>query len=445
MRAAKSRASTTTSKASALSGWPSRNSTPPSSATPHLKVARNIMFTRRRFFSGAGLAVVATAVGKSALAALPEIVSTDSTTMQLPLAPPNGRPYHPVATLNGWSLPWRMRKGVKEFHLVAEPVIREIAPGMKARLWGYNGQSPGPTIEVVEGDRVRMFVTNRLAESTSIHWHGQRLPSGMDGVSGLSQPAIKPGQTFVYEFSAQRAGTFMYHPHADETVQMAMGMMGSWVTHHKDPKLMPVDRDYVFLLNAYDISPGSYTPKVSTMLDFNVWTFNSRAFPGTAPMVARLGERVRIRVGNLTMTNHPIHLHGHEFVVAGTDGGWTPPGSRWPEVTTDIAVGQMRAIEFSAAAPGDWAFHCHKSHHTMNGMSHSVPNSLGAAQDALARQIAALVPGYTSTGGAMSDMHMDMPLPENTLPMMAGAGPYGNIEMGGMFTVMKIREGLAHD
>ena len=124
---------------------------------------------------------------------------------------------------------------VKEFHLVAEPVIREIAPGMKAYLWGYNGQSPGPTIEVVEGDRVRMFVTNRLKEPTSIHWHGQRLPNGMDGVVGLNQPAIKPGQTYVYEFVAQRSGTFMYHPHADETTQMAMGMMGFWVTHSERP------------------------------------------------------------------------------------------------------------------------------------------------------------------------------------------------------------------
>jgi len=403
------------------------------------------MFTRRRFFSGAGLAVAAGAVARSALAALPEIVSADSAAMQPPLSPPNGRPYRPVATLNGWTLPWRMRNGVKEFHLLAEPVTREIAPGMVAHLWGYNGQSPGPTIEVVEGDRVRIFVTNRLPEHTSVHWHGQRLPNGMDGVAGLNQAAIKPGQTYVYEFTAQRAGTFMYHPHADETTQMAMGMMGFWVTHFKDPKLMPVDRDYVFLLNAYDISPGSYTPKVSTMLDFNTWTFNSRAFPGTAPMVARLGERVRIRVGNLTMTNHPIHLHGHEFVVAGTDGGWTSPGSRWPEVTADIAVGQMRAIEFTATAPGDWSFHCHKSHHTMNGMSHAVPNTLGAAQDALAKQLGALVPGYMNSGGAMSNMQMNMPLPENTLPMMAGAGPYGNIEMGGMFTVMKIREGLAHD
>jgi manganese oxidase len=402
------------------------------------------MLTRRSFFTGTALSVAASAVAKSALAALPEIVSTDSPATQTPLAPPNGRPYRAVATLNGWSLPWRMRNGVKEFHLVAEPVIRELAPGMKAHLWGYNGQSPGPTIEVVEGDRVRMFVTNRLSEHTSVHWHGQRLPNGMDGVAGLNQPAIKPGQTYVYEFIAQRAGTFMYHPHADETTQMAMGMMGFWVTHPRDLNVMPVDRDYVFLLNAYDISPGSFTPKVSTMLDFNLWTFNSRAFPGTAPMVARLGERVRVRVGNLTMTNHPIHLHGHEFVVVGTDGGWTSPASRWPEVTTDIAVGQMRAIEFTASAPGDWAFHCHKSHHTMNAMSHVLPNSVGVDADDLAKQITALIPKYMSMGSAMANMPMNMPLPENTLPMMTGAGPYGDIEMGGMFTVVKIRQDLAH-
>jgi FtsP/CotA-like multicopper oxidase with cupredoxin domain len=403
------------------------------------------MVTRRKFFSGAGLAVAAGIAGKSALAALPDIVTTDSAAMQPPWVPPNGRPYHPVATLNGWSLPWRMRSGVKEFHLVAEPVVREIAPGMKANLWGYNGQSPGPTIEVVEGDRVRMFVTNRLPEHTSVHWHGQRLPNGMDGVAGLNQPSIKPGQTFVYEFVAQRAGTFMYHPHADETTQMAMGMMGFWVTHPKDANFMRVDRDYVLLLNAYDISPGSHTPKVSTMLDFNLWTFNSRAFPGTAPMVARLGERVRIRVGNLTMTNHPIHIHGHEFVVVGTDGGWTSPGSRWPEVTTDIAVGQMRAIEFTAAAAGDWAFHCHKSHHTMNAMSHTLPNTLGVEQGDLAGKLSSLIPQYLAPSGEMSGMSMQMPLPENTLPMMTGQGPYGDIEMGGMFTVMKIRTDIAHD
>jgi len=389
------------------------------------------MVTRRHLFSSAGAAVAAAAVGKASLAALPEIVASDTAGMRPPLHPPNGRPYQPVATLNGWTLPWRMRNGVKEFHLVAEAVTREIAPGMKAHLWGYNGQSPGPTIEVVEGDRVRMFVTNRLLEPTSIHWHGQRLPNGMDGVSGLTQPSIKPGQTYVYEFTAQRSGTFMYHPHADDATQMAMGMMGFWVTHPRDRRVMPVDRDYVFLLNAYDIDPGSYTPKVSTMLEFNLWTFNSRAYPGIDPMVARVGERVRIRAGNLTMTNHPMHLHGHEFVVTGTDGGWIPASARLPEVTTDIGVGQMKALEFSAAAPGDWVFHCHKSHHTMNAMGHGIPNTIGVEQRDLAEQISSLVPNYmnmSGEGGTMGDMQMQMPLPPNTLPMMNGTGPHGGID-----------------
>ena len=408
-------------------------------------------FSRRDFFKLAGAGIAASTVSKVAMAALPEIVSAEQANTQAPLQPNTGRPYNPVVTLNGWSLPWRMNNGVKEFHLVAEPVLREIAPGMKAHLWGYNGQSPGPTIEVVEGDKVRIYVTNRLPEKTSIHWHGQPLPNGMDGVSGLTQPPILPGKTFMYEFEAKRAGTFMYHPHADEMLQMAMGMMGSWVTHPKDLKYMPVDRDFIFLLNAYDIDPGSYTPKVSTMLDFNLWTWNSRAFPGIDPIVVRKNDRVRIRIGNLTMTNHPIHLHGHEFQVTGTDGGWIPASARWPEVTTDIGVGQMRAIEFVADNPGDWAFHCHKSHHTMNAMGHDVPTLLGVKQGDLMKKIGNLVPEYMPMGETgMSEMTemaemMDMPLPENTLPMMTGKAQFGAVEMGGMFTTVKIREGQARN
>jgi hypothetical protein len=243
----------------------------------------------------------------------------------------------------------------------------------------------------------------------------------------------------------------MYHPHADEMLQMAMGMMGSWVTHPKNPKFMPVDRDFIFLLNAYDIDPGSFTPQVNTMLDFNLWTWNSRAFPGIDPIVVRKNDRVRIRVGNLTMTNHPIHLHGHEFEVTGTDGGWVPSSARWPEVTTDVAVGQMRAVEFIANEPGDWAFHCHKSHHTMNAMGHDVPTLLGVKQNDLMKKIGNLVPDYMPMGetgmSEMTDMAemMEMPLPENTLPMMAGKDQFGAIEMGGMFTTVKIREGLARN
>ena len=401
---------------------------------------------RRNFLTGMGAitgAVAAASVSNVAMAALPEPVIQTKPDTAGPLIPNTGRPYNPVVTLNGWTLPWRMNAGVKEFHLVAEPVVREMAPGFKAHLWGYNGQSPGPTIEVVEGDRVRVFVTNKLPEHTSVHWHGQRLPNGMDGVSGLTQKSIQPGKTFVYEFVARRPGTFMYHPHADEMAQMAMGMMGFWVTHPKarHPLIEEVDRDFVFLLSSFDIDPGAYTPKIMTMTDFNLWAFNTRIFPGIDSMNVRRGDKVRIRAGNLTMTNHPLHLHGHEFMVTGTDGGPTPKSARWPEVTADVAVGQMRQVEFLADEEGDWAFHCHKSHHTMNAMGHDVPTMIGVDHREVAKKISKLVPDYMVMGErGMADMgEMEMPVPDNTAPMMGGKGPFGGVEMGGMFTTVKVR------
>jgi manganese oxidase len=403
------------------------------------------MTTRRVFLGASGALLGAAMVGRAAQGAVPEAPTQNKSETQPPLMPATGRPYNPVVTLNGWSLPWRMNNGWKEFHLIAEPVRRQLAPGMTAHLWGYNGQSPGPTIEVVEGDKVRIFVTNRLPEHTTIHWHGVILPNGMDGVGGLTQPHIPAGKTFVYEFVPKRSGTHMYHPHADEMVQMAMGMMGMLIIHPRDPRFMRVDRDFAFLMAAYDIEPGSYTPKVATMLDFNLFTWNSRVFPGIDALPVRLGDRVRIRMGNLTMTNHPIHLHGHDVEVAGTDGGWVPKAARWPETTIDVAIGQMRAMEFVADNPGDWAFHCHKSHHVMNAMGHNIPTMIGVDHRDVAQKIIKLVPDYMVMGErGMADMGgMEMPLPDNTLPMMSGRGPFGPLEMGGMFTVVKIREGLA--
>ena len=406
------------------------------------------MTNRRNFLRGSAAGFLGAAlVSRAGAASLPEAPMQDKPDMAPPLHPPNGRPYNPVATLNGWTLPWRMKDGWKEFHLIAEPVRRQLAPGMTANLWGYNGQSPGPTIECVEGDKVRIFVTNRLPEHTTIHWHGILLPNGMDGVGGLNQPQIPVGKTFVYEFEMKKSGTFMYHPHADEMVQMAMGMMGFFVVHPKNPAFMKVDRDFVFLINAYDIDPGAYTPKVAEMLNFNLWSWNSRVFPGIDPFVVRKGDRVRIRFGNLTMTNHPIHMHGYDFEVTCTDGGWVPKAARWPEVTVDVAVGQMRAFEFVADAPGDWAIHCHKSHHTMNAMGHDVPTMIGVDHRGVAEKIVKLVPDYMVMGErGMADMgEMEMPLPDNTLPMMTGTGPFGPLEMGGMFTVVKVREGLARN
>jgi hypothetical protein len=198
-------------------------------------------------------------------------------------------------------------------------------------------------------------------------------------------------------------------------------------------------------MSAYRFDPGTSLPQVAEMTDFNIWTFNARVFPGIDVMPVRLGDRVRIRIGNLTMTNHPIHLHGHHFAVGCTDGGWVPESAQWPETTIDVPVGSIRAIEFVADNPGDWAFHCHKSHHTMNAMGHEVKNFIGMRQRDLSQAVKRAAPSAMAMGtDGMADMAtMAMPLPHNTLPMMTGTGPFGPIEMGGMFTVMKVREELA--
>ena len=400
--------------------------------------------TRRNLLIGAG-AGLATATAASAVAQsggheghrMPESPSA------LPVA--TGRAGK-VRTLNGWSLPHRMDGGVKEFHLVAEEFEHEFAPGSKATCWGYNGGTPGPTLEAVEGDRVRILVTNRLREATTIHWHGLLLPSGMDGVGGLTQPKIQPGETFAYEFTLRQHGSHMYHPHADEMTQMAMGMMGLFIIHPRGGD--SVDRDYAFILHNFALHPGTRRPDPAVMQDFDLWTFNSKVFPAIETLVARTGERVRIRVGNLSMWNHPIHLHGVQFDVTGSDGGrW--PRTQWRrEVTEVVGVGQMRDIEFTAV-PGDWAFHCHMSHHTMGPMGHDVPNTLGVDQSGVEEKIRRMLPGYMAMGADGMSEHQDhvdsghMKGPENTLAMMVGKGPFGNIEMGGMFTVVKVRDDQA--
>ena len=354
--------------------------------------------------------------------------------------------FTPVVTPNGTTLPWVMKDGVKEFELVAQPVKREFAPGMEVDCWGYNGLTPGPTIEAVEGDRIRILVSNELPEHTSIHWHGIFLPNGMDGVGGLTQKQIMPGETYAYEFTLEQHGTYMYHPHADETVQMAMGMMGFLIIHPRVPPDPPIDRDFCIFLAEWHIDPGTSKPNPNIMTDFNTFTFNSRAFPGTEHLIVKKDDRVRLRIANLSMDSHPIHIHGHRFWIVETDGGQLDPTAYWPETTVNVHSGSTRAVEFVADAPGDWAFHCHKTHHAMNAMSHDIPNMMGVDQQSVSGKIQRLVSGYMamgSTGMAEHALHAEhMPGVPNTLPMMTGQGPFGPIEMGGMFTVVKVREGL---
>lgn len=395
------------------------------------------MLSRRQLLTGS----VPALVGAHLLAARPALARPRD---EDPGPTPGGHP--PVVTPNGATLPFAWKDGVKEFHLVAEPVEQEFAPGMTVRCWGYNGSTPGPTIEAVEGDRVRLLVTNRLPEHTTVHWHGILLPAGMDGVGGLTQPHIQPGETWAYEFTLREPGTFMYHPHADEMVQMAFGMMGLFVVHPRDPAAHRVDRDFAILAHEWAVHPGTYRPDPSVMLDFNLFTFNGRVFPAIEPLVVRTGQRVRIRWGNLSMNQHPIHLHGYSFKVTATDGGRIPAAAQWPQTTVPVPVGSTRDIEFVADAPGDWALHCHKSHHTMNAMGHDLPNLTGVSQAGLEERIRRLLPGYMAMGetgmAEMQPMARHMPGPENTLPMMMGDGPFGPLEMGGMFTLLKVRDGL---
>jgi FtsP/CotA-like multicopper oxidase with cupredoxin domain len=390
-------------------------------------------FSRRNLMLGAGAASLANLAAVGAAR-----------------AEPSTRVPRPVTTPNGRTLAHRVVAGVKEFHLVAEEVEHEFAPGSRAKCWGYNGTTPGPTIEAVEGDRVRLLVTNRLPEPTTIHWHGILLPSGMDGVAGLNQPPILPGETYAYEFTLRQHGTHMYHPHADELVQMAVGMMGLFVIHPQQGDEEPIDRDFAILLHNWALHPGTYRPDPSIMTEFDLWTMNSKVWPAIEPLVARSGERVRIRLANLSMWNHPMHLHGHRFWVTGSDGGrW--PRSLWrPEVTELVAVGQTRDLEF-VATPGDWAFHCHMAHHTMNAMGHGVPNPLGVAAANVQESLSDLLPGIMPMGENGMSAHAAhvamgmLPGPENTLPMAGGPGPFGNLGMGGMFTVLKVRDDVGAD
>ena len=362
----------------------------------------------------------------------------------LPPGMPN-RDYQPVTLPNGFKMPWKVVSGVKVFHFVAEEVEHEFAPGLTATCWGYNGKIHGPTVEVVEGDRLRIYVTNRLPAATTVHWHGILIPNGMDGVGGLNQKAIAPGETFKYEFTVRQSGTGMYHSHHDEMTQMALGLTGLFIMHPRRPQGPRIDRDFALMLHEWRIDPGTKRPNPNEMTDFNVLTMNGKAFPGTEPLVVQKGQRVRIRLGNLSaMDHHPIHLHGYQFLITETDGGQIPKSAQQPETTVLVPTGSTRTIEFVADEPGDWAMHCHMTHHVMNQMGHGLPNMIGVKAGNLDAKVRPLLPDYMTMGETgMGEMGaMGMKGPANSIAMLGGQGKHDAITMGGMFTVLKVRDHL---
>lgn len=262
-------------------------------------------------------------------------------------------------------LPWKLVDGVKEFRLVAEPVRQELLPGRPIDVWGYNGSSPGPTIEVNQGDRVRIIFENKLPEMTTVHWHGLEVPIEMDGVPGVSQDPVKPGESFTYEFTLHQHGSFFYHSHM--AMQQMFGMIGWFIIHPAEPYEPAVDRDFGYVLQEYALLPNNTVPNTLAM-EFNWLTMNGKAGPAITPALCRQGERVRLRFVNIGMDHHPMHLHGYQWQVTGTEGGRVPRDSWTDSNTTLVGVAQVRTVEFDARYVGDWMLHCHLPHHGMNQM-----------------------------------------------------------------------------
>jgi manganese oxidase len=278
---------------------------------------------------------------------------------------PSPLPGPPMMTPDVPDLPHHLDGAVKVFRLTAEPVRRKIAPFKTIDAWGYNGTCPGPTIQIQQGDRIRIIFENRLPESTSIHWHGLEIPIEQDGAPWISQKPVPPGGTFTYEFTVHQEGTFFYHAHG--AMQEMIGQIGLLIAHPAIPYKPRVDHDFGIILQEWAVLPSNTVPNTANM-EFNWLTFNGRSAPAITPMVVRQGSRVRIRIVNIGMDHHPIHLHGHQFVMTGTEGGRAPESTWYPMNTILVGVAQARVVEFDAKYPGDWMLHCHLPHHMMNNM-----------------------------------------------------------------------------
>jgi manganese oxidase len=275
----------------------------------------------------------------------------------------------PVVTPDVPDMPWQLKDGVKVFNITVDHVRTEFIPGRIVDAWGFNGSVPGPTIQVNEGDRVRLIVENRLPEGFSMHWHGLEIPNEMDGMPGISQELIPPGGTFTYEFTLHQNGTFFYHSHM--AMQEMMGLIGAFIIHPRAAHAPRVDRDFAIVLQEWAILPNNTIPNTLAM-EFNWLTLNGKSGPDTTPLLCKLGERVRVRFVNLGMDHHPMHLHGHTFTVTGTEAGRIRTTADEPMNTVLVGVAQARDIEFVANNPGDWHLHCHLPHHMMNQMASMV-------------------------------------------------------------------------
>ena len=322
----------------------------------------------------------------------------------------------PVVTADVGDLSFTMDGDIKVFRLNAEVVRQAIHPRKSIDVWGFNGSAPGPTIQVNQGDHVRVIFENHLPEPTSMHWHGFEDAIANDGMPGISQPLVKPGGRFIYEFAIHQEGTYFYHSHM--AMQEMAGMLGGFIMHPKEPYRPHCNKDFLIHLQEYAVLPSNTVPNTMNM-EFNWLLLNGKAGPATTPLIVRLGDRVRIRLVNLGMDHHPMHLHGHTFYVTGTEGGRIQEGAWWPGNTILIGVAQARAIEFVANNPGDWMLHCHLPHHMMNQMASNVGR--------MTRTVGMPAGGDMNTGMGMLRGAPGAPLGDDYGPTLGrGLGGVGN-------------------
>ena len=275
----------------------------------------------------------------------------------------------PTITTDIGDLPFELDGDTKVFRLTAHVFQQQIAPDKTIDVWGFNGSAPGPTLQVTQGDKIRVIFRNELPEPSSLHWHGFEDRIGYDGMPGISQEPVKPGGSFTYNFTIHQEGTFFYHSHM--AMQELAGMLGAVVMHPRVPYRPHCDKDFVLHLQEYAVLANQTTPN-TMMMEFNWLLLNGKAGPAATPLIVRQGERVRIRFINLGMDHHPMHVHGHTFYTTGTEGGRIPESAWWPGNTVLVGVAQARDIELVADNPGDWMLHCHLPHHMMNQMASQV-------------------------------------------------------------------------
>ncbi len=291
-------------------------------------------------------------------------VKPEASHMMEPIRGENALPA--TETMGGQPLAYREEHGVKVFDVTAKPVLWPILDGVTVTAWTYNGTVPGPMIRVTEGDEVQIIVKNELPEPTTIHWHGIEVPNSMDGVPGVTQDPIQPGETFTYEFTAKPAGTFMYHSHFDGDVQVSAGLYAPFIIDPKEPVSKP-DVDVTLMISEWLVRGGmTYAAMPMSGMEPNYFTINGKAFPMTETINVKKGQRVRLRLIAIGQFIHPMHLHGMPFEIVATDGHTVPDAAQLTKDTVSVAPGERYDIEFVATEPGQWMLHCHILHHTTN-------------------------------------------------------------------------------